>query len=827
MRNDRQLLITASSDALCLSKLRGQADPGPHVSSAAFLLEEDYVLLEKPPGKVSSLSFDAHEKRIAACIDEDVYVVSTLGADVGKVTRLEGHLSKVTAAEFCTHQGTHVIGDSRNWLISISEDRSFKGVVLFSSSCCETDLPDMAATFSNSYALIPIVWDVHEKACLYQSGIESPVPLTCVAVETQRLRMCIGSEDGRLRFYELTPTPTKARKGLPCEPRCLKIFESSPLFKLTLTKSNSQSSLVEVVSSIPSWRNPKSSKHPSQKDNEGGDIVDENHDVQPSNSVISLRYFEQQDPSVDFAGSGACLIVGLMHGIFVLDANVYMPIFHYDFRDTSIPLDVSCRQSLYEETEVETTTEMNDTLADGYAFAASHTGGSMTIMIGNTMSGCISLLNLYQSCIGSKSDFIGYDLDWDSFETLGEVVETIIQGHVQGPWLKNIYQDCMTKLASIGIMSLEMLLESDVDLPSNMPKYVVSALQRYKTNAVTNAATSALEMLSFSVPTEVQIYPDSPLQHAAKLRNSTNKEGTSSKSTAKSATKAKRDNLNKPVTFRTKVKSSGYIEGPKVTKLFTRSSSNTSTSSSTSRQTHRKISTSSVGYPMECSVISEHIKSNEPIVHSAPVTCVKFHPSGQYLATASVDKTARSYRFPVRSKSTSTKHFIGHNGMIHSAAWSHDRVVGQGPLLLTGAVDGTARLWTIEKSDPLLVFSNIHGSQCRKHSTNSINGSSGSSSASSSLFGSEIKQVAFYHRDQFIFIMNRNKLLLYSYNLEKPDPGSVKPQLNYNRYKLIRSFESETSHSVTSFASVNSFTSHLALCGTSDRALNCGYYGFD
>jgi WD40 repeat protein len=73
--------------------------------------------------------------------------------------------------------------------------------------------------------------------------------------------------------------------------------------------------------------------------------------------------------------------------------------------------------------------------------------------------------------------------------------------------------------------------------------------------------------------------------------------------------------------------------------------------------------------------------------HSAPVGAIRFSADGQFIATASNDKTARIWR----SDGTPIHVLSGHVGAVHDVALSPD-----GKYVATASGDGTVKLWTIE-----------------------------------------------------------------------------------------------------------------------------------
>ncbi|XP_065495360.1 transcription initiation factor TFIID subunit 5 isoform X2 [Caloenas nicobarica] len=73
--------------------------------------------------------------------------------------------------------------------------------------------------------------------------------------------------------------------------------------------------------------------------------------------------------------------------------------------------------------------------------------------------------------------------------------------------------------------------------------------------------------------------------------------------------------------------------------------------------------------------------------HLADVTCTRFHPNSNYIATGSADRTVRLWDV---LNGNCVRIFTGHKGPIHSLAFSPN-----GRFLATGATDGRVLLWDI------------------------------------------------------------------------------------------------------------------------------------
>src|SRR5258706_134110 len=82
--------------------------------------------------------------------------------------------------------------------------------------------------------------------------------------------------------------------------------------------------------------------------------------------------------------------------------------------------------------------------------------------------------------------------------------------------------------------------------------------------------------------------------------------------------------------------------------------------------------------------------------HTEAVFSVAYSPSGRYILTGSVDKTARLWDAATGKE---VRQFTGHTGGVVSVAFSPD-----GSTILTGSLDSTARIWEVSSGKELQQF---------------------------------------------------------------------------------------------------------------------------
>ncbi|KAJ3398250.1 Signal-induced proliferation-associated 1-like protein 2, partial [Chytridiales sp. JEL 0842] len=217
--------------------------------------------------------------------------------------------------------------------------------------------------------------------------------------------------------------------------------------------------------------------------------------------------------------------------------------------------------------------------------------------------------------------------------------------------------------------------------------------------------------------------------------------------------------MNQPITFRSTVSSSGYTKAPTSTSLFKLPSIHKSSKKTSSKP--KSPSLESIwwsDHDFNNGLEYEHIYMMR---EGGATTCVKFDHTGNYFATASVDRIARVYK----GKGESHSVFAGHDTTVASLAWGSVNT----KRLLTCSLSGHGFLWSLGNTDPILTFG-------PKRKAN------GSGTQSPSNIGNELYEkvsgLQFFYKDQFILLSSGKSLNVVKYNTPTIDPKSVEPGIN-------------------------------------------------
>jgi len=307
--------------------------------------------------------------------------------------------------------------------------------------------------------------------------------------------------------------------------------------------------------------------------------------------------------------------------------------------------------------------------------------------------------------------------------------------------------------------------------------------------------------------------------------------------------------IDQPVTFHSKIKSSGYGQVPQDSflrkklqqqKLRMRSTSaprNPSASSTSSGDSAKKNKITL--YPLHGTAV---MKLHQPHLNFPPskgsvqpaVVSIAFSPDASQLAVASADSTLLAVKLPTSGEANA---FMGHNNRVCSACFSHhtypptssSTLLASPPsqhLLLSSSADGSARLWQQSKMDcPLVVFNHYRHQASGPASTSSLDHST---SIRNKPFADCVNSANFFFLDKFVLLTVKSSVLMYTYEVERASARNDLKVLQSaalsagGRYKLVHEWnfsEPSQCHSVSAVGCVNQVQSPIILTATSDKML--------
>ncbi len=131
---------------------------------------------------------------------------------------------------------------------------------------------------------------------------------------------------------------------------------------------------------------------------------------------------------------------------------------------------------------------------------------------------------------------------------------------------------------------------------------------------------------------------------------------------------------DKPVTFHTRIRSSGYGSGPPPIPLGGRKPARKSIGNAKQAKSHPLGVDQE--YPVDCDMIkywqSKH-DLPEGASHSQPILKARYSPDGQNLVTATVDGSVRVLKLPLSKHRGDGNTYMAHRGKVHHVEWSNDK----------------------------------------------------------------------------------------------------------------------------------------------------------
>nr|CAB3267693.1 WD repeat-containing protein 27-like [Phallusia mammillata] len=251
---------------------------------------------------------------------------------------------------------------------------------------------------------------------------------------------------------------------------------------------------------------------------------------------------------------------------------------------------------------------------------------------------------------------------------------------------------------------------------------------------------------------------------------------------------------DQPVTFKKKVKSSGYTKTPRTTMFKPKTSFTKQSSASKFPPIKKPISQ----LTFEDAPDWSNGVQEQPIIkiseNPATVTCMAVNDRNERCAFALSDATTRIVRLPLPSNCEKSKVISGHNKLLIGCCWSH-----QSDVIMTYSPDRYVRVWESPFAGEAALQLEVACESKQKCK--------------------DLAHAQFYYLDKFILAAVGNSLLLYKYLLHTGPKDDVKRYLNQGKHKQVGSYPINDVQSITCVAAANHMFSYAVLCGVSDRSI--------
>lgn len=293
----------------------------------------------------------------------------------------------------------------------------------------------------------------------------------------------------------------------------------------------------------------------------------------------------------------------------------------------------------------------------------------------------------------------------------------------------------------------------------------------------------------------------------------------------------KKSAADKPVTFHTRIRSSGYgAAAPFGAKPKPRTSIQArKTPPRSARLSPGKAAATAFlkEYPVNCGLL-QHFQQQHALprnaLHEGAIHHVEFSSDAKWLATSGSDRVAQVCRLPFSRFGGEGTVFAGHDGAVKSIRWSHSN-----QMVITTSADKSARVWLADSDVASLSFHGLPPSaSSRSPKTKTFSLSSAAKKATGGGGARpELMDAQFFYMDKFVLSGCGAAVRLHQFELDelfaraqKKRRDDVAVPENRSRKRKAAEWQLDGLQSVTALACVNgSFLSSVIVAAGSDRSL--------
>ncbi|XP_078488563.1 WD repeat-containing protein 27-like [Ciona intestinalis] len=255
---------------------------------------------------------------------------------------------------------------------------------------------------------------------------------------------------------------------------------------------------------------------------------------------------------------------------------------------------------------------------------------------------------------------------------------------------------------------------------------------------------------------------------------------------------------DQPITFKNKVKSSGYKSSPRMS-MFT---PKTNAPRKVTKQLKLKCRETE---PSDWSMLMTSQGGATGCSAPVSVRSIAVDETTKQFASVFNDNSVQVMSLPLLASNNKVKHVTGASNTL-GCSWSHGAswhgASRHGGWLLTHTNDSVAVWGSPYTNTAALTFSIFGDEDKKQHQTK------------------EIVSSQFYYLDKFILVGCGNSLSLFKFHLEEKCGDEIKRYLWKGKSKLVCSQEATSGQNISSFAAANNYYSYIMLVGGSDRNIN-------
>jgi WD40 repeat protein len=526
-----------------------------------------------------------------------------------------------------------------------------------------------------------MVWNMSSRSLVYRSSILSAAPLLSLALDPKLPRVAIGSADGKLRIFDLEHPAFRCLQTLDVD-AWLRREESK---QIELQKSQAAVASAadnKVISSKKMWKN--------------GTIITTSH-THSCVILISLTSSEYDPMSMRAIDAAANEIIGSSNA--TTESNdIGRPLLSLSFiyhSDTSSLVGSTQSRAL-------SSASVPSPLLVMTSYSLLLIDTATCSVQGSVWFTQEQMLTMQRKAFHQLSaiDQIGFVGNATFSERRSRV--DIVIASAFAPQLSLIELDFAPKSSLSGLPAVDESDQSDDDTSS----VTFDDGSDDETNASDLASISvfARDMDEWS--------QDSPLRNASFVAaqpqgivilrcNSTNFVFfltpmfiIADKSTGK---KSKGVVQSKPVTFHSRVKSSGYGSVAPVRTMFGKKLP--------VKPKAKPVSPDERSYPVDCDMLNNFQKQHSVLpapLHGGAILKASYSHDATRVLSCSMDGTARITKLPIAKHKGDGVQLVGHSGPVRDACFSCDS-----SLVATASADRTVRVWRGQGAEAAMVISNM------------------------------------------------------------------------------------------------------------------------
>ncbi|KAL7754397.1 hypothetical protein RI367_000378 [Sorochytrium milnesiophthora] len=651
------------------------------------------------------------------------------------------------------------------------------------------------------------LWSLDSKSCVYQSGIISASAFTAVTATSNWQTVFIGSQDGRIRVYQLDASVKN--RSLPVDVRHIGTVDTEKELQKFDRAAEENAAANEdafcVVSSTPAWRAGSAPTYGSFAAQTASDLIAPLQNAQVSQTILQLRTVRMSSIKADSSAEQPILIAATPSRLLCFNIDTLSLASAHSFTAAPTGGDGGNIVGLISCMCVSVSAAITDTPLSAIA----------TVGVCSRFQPRLYALDMRPSSALTSGLDIGDDLRMRLLDPdvasmpLWSVVELITVAQLGDRWYRRAYAATMEDLHARNVTTMQELSVAQDDALSTLPQYLISGLRLLLRHHY--SGTQHHRSLAFAPVAELST--SSPLRSgfvasvATGQRSKASTAGKNGKGIA----------LNKPVTFRSKVSSSGYGSTASPTQLFKRPVSSKSKPTTSKKVVAQPLQSSLYNAETDLSFSNDNLPTRR--LHQAPITALRYSPNGKYVGTSSMDKLCcvASTSLSERSGDVARAYACPGAGVV-DLTWA----CGSDQFL---AASSTAvQLWSVAQTDtPVLTVDcpggNYDKAAMARSDSGFVSGDPAGRPVKRSAF-TAIRAARLFYGDKFILVADKHIHML-KYHLESATVAkdSIRPKLVDNKYKAVTTFASPSAHAITSLYVSNQSRSPLIVAGASNKSL--------